>query len=140
MKLERTGFSEIQISEKEFEQILPKICNISVSYVPEGWTPDNPLYGTCVPVSLVAKRIFGGKLLRADLEPFPKFRHMKFHWVNLLPDKRIKDFTQDQFGDDYPEGMKYVQKSPSSILRFDNVAYRSELLYKCLLRETQGIH
>jgi len=140
MKLERTRFSEIQISEKEFEQILPRICDASISYDPERWTPDNPLYGTCVPVSLVARPIFGGLLLRADLKSFPKYRHLEFHWVNLPPDKRIKDFTQTQFGDDYPEGMEYVRKSPSSILRHTDVAQRTHLLYQRLLREIQGIY
>jgi hypothetical protein len=131
MNLERIGNSEIKISVYEFEEILPKICDAEISYDPEGWTPDNPFYGTCVPVSLVARKIFGGKLLRASLEQFPKYRHMEFHWVNLI-DGEITDFTRAQFREEYPEGMEYVRKSPSSILRHDNVGRRTYLLYQRL--------
>ncbi|HUC94924.1 MAG TPA: hypothetical protein VMR19_02915 [Candidatus Saccharimonadales bacterium] len=134
MNLERIGNSEIQISEAEFEHILPKICDAEISYDPEGWTFNNPLYGTCVPVSLVAKKIFGGSLLRADLKDLPRYRHMEFHWVNLL-NGRIMDFTRAQFGEEYPEGMEYVRKSPSSILRHTDVARRTCLLYQRLLGE-----
>jgi len=135
MKPERGEFSEIQISIEEFEEILPKICDAEISYTPKMWTPDNPLCGTCVPVALVANRLFSGKLLRADLKPFPKFKYMRWHWFNLLPDGQVRDFTRAQFGDDYPEGMEYIRKSPSYITRHANIIRRTEILYQRLLRE-----
>ena len=132
MREERLGLPETQISMEEFANILPKICDASISYVPDHWTPDNPLCGTCTPVALVANRLFGGKLL---LKSFPKFKYMKWHWFNLLPDGSVRDFTRAQFGNDYPEGMKYIQKTPSSVMRYINIAQRTNTLYQRLLRE-----
>jgi len=139
MNSERNRHFEIQISIREFEQILPKICDASISYVPEQWTPDNPLCGTCVPVALVANRVFGGKLLRADLRPFPKFKYMYWHWANLLPGGKVRDFTRIQFGDDYPQDLEFVEKPPSTITGHSNFVTRSNLLYKRLLREIKKV-
>jgi hypothetical protein len=133
MRKERSNLPEIQISIEEFENTLPKICDASISYTPKIWTPDNPLCGACVPVALVANRLFGGKLLRADLRSFPKFKYMKWHWFNLLPDGSVKDFTRAQFGNDYPEGMKYIQRTSSSVMRHINIAKRTNTLYQRLL-------
>lgn len=139
MESERAGNSEIQLSVEEFEQILPKICDEKISYVPDHWTPENPLCGVCIPVALVAKRLFGGKLLRADLKPFPKFKYMYWHWANLLPNGEIKDFTESQFGDDYPQDLDFVEKPSSTITRHSNVVMRSNLLYKRLLRKIKNV-
>ncbi|HJY98490.1 MAG TPA: hypothetical protein VJ227_02125 [Patescibacteria group bacterium] len=131
---ERLKSSEVRISIREFERVLPEICDAKISYVPGNWTPDNPLHGTCVPVALVAQRFFGGRLLRAELKPFPKYKYMGWHWVNLLPNGKVKDFTKQQFGSDYPQGMEFVEKPPYSILRHPDVKYRTNLLYRRLLR------
>lgn len=127
---------EIQISVREFEKILPTICDAKIAKYPESWTPDNPLFGTCVPVSIVAQRVFGGKLLRASLKPFPEFsrKYMSWHWINLLPNGREKDFTRAQFTDGYPSGMRFVERPLSRVRNIPDVAYRSNLLYKRLLK------
>ncbi|MEK7118366.1 MAG: hypothetical protein AAB869_02035, partial [Patescibacteria group bacterium] len=61
------------------------------------WTPENPLYAHCAVVALVAQDIFGGNLLRASLEPYPEFAHMRSHYWNVLPDGKEVDFTEPQF-------------------------------------------
>jgi hypothetical protein len=125
---------EVRITPREFERVLPRICDANISYVPETWTPDNPLHGTCVPVALVAQKLFGGKLLRAELKAFPKYRYMGWHWINLMPDGQMRDFSKAQFGDDYPENMDFKEKPAYKIRRVASVVYRTNLLYKRLLK------
>jgi len=139
MTIEFALKSEISITPLEFEKILPEICDAEISYVPERWTPDNSLCGTCVPVALVANRVFGGKLLRADLKPFPKFKYMRWHWANFLPGGIIRDFSRIQFGDDYPEGMEFVEKPAETITRHSNVVTRTNILYERLLSEVKNV-
>lgn len=134
MKPERIAFSEIKITTREFEQILPQICDAKISKYPQRWTPDNPLLGTCLPVALVSQRFFGGQLLRASLKPFPEFRYMFWHWINLLPNGKRKDFTEPQFKNKYPEEMVFIEQQASLVTRIPDVLYRSELLYKRLLK------
>lgn len=135
MRSERNERQKPQITIHEFEKLLPRICDAKIAAYPGSWTPENPLYSACVPVTIVAHKIFGGKFLRADLRPFPEFKHMRYHWVNLLANGKIKDFTEDQFGDNYPKGMKFVEKSPSIIVRIPGAVYRSNLLYRRLLKK-----
>lgn len=135
MKKEKSFSSEIQLSVREFEKVLPKICDAEISYIPERWTPENPLYGTCVPVTVVANKVFGGNLLCAELKPYPEFKHMGWHWANELPGGRLKDFTRAQFGRNYPEGMQFTPRTAYSVLRRENVRVRTDILFRRLLRE-----
>ena len=134
MRFERSELQSIEITEREFKQILPTICDAEISKYPESWSPDNPLGGACVPVSLVAQRIFGGKLIRAELKDFPEFKFMRWHWANLFGDK-VKDFTKPQFGRNYPKEMFFIPRTPSSILRHEEVRDRYELLFGRLLHK-----
>lgn len=102
----------------EFRGILPKICDSGTSADPDGWTEDNPLWGHCAVVSLLAQNLFGGKLMRASLEG-TEFASMRSHYFNKFPltfpdlpsaeaeiwesvSLGYTDFTKAQFGDRYP--------------------------------------
>ena len=85
----------MQISIKQFEKILPNICSRETSSDPKNWTPENPIWGHCAVVSLVAQNLFGGTLARASLEN-TEFAGMGSHYWNIF-DSAGKDFSVSQF-------------------------------------------
>ncbi len=112
---------ETKITPERFEKLLPSICDRETSSDPKNWTLDNPLWGHCAVVSLVAQNLFGGELMRALLTHIPKFAHMRSHYWNRLPDKtgsltKEFDFTAPQFGDEYPHGLVAEQSTRRYIL------------------------
>lgn len=128
-------FEILILDNKEFVKILPKICDAKITKYPALWNSKNPLFGTCVPVSLVAQKLFGGKLLRANLKPFPEHakNYSHWHWANLLPNGEVVDFTAGQFEGNYPWGLEFVVRPTSSITRYPDVVGRSNLLLRRLL-------
>lgn len=86
----------MQISRERFKDLLPAICNLETSSDPNNWTQENPLWGHCAVVSLVAQNLFGGKLARASLED-TEFAEMVSHYWNIFPDGTGEDFTAPQF-------------------------------------------
>lgn len=108
---------------ENFKKLLPQICKQDTSTDPDNWTEDNPLYGHCAVVSLLAQWIFKGDLLRASLDSYPKWKHMRSHYFNELPDGEIIDFTAPQFGNDYPENM-IVEKRPRTYVLENNETMR----------------
>lgn len=138
------------LSIEQFEKILPKICDKKTSSDPDGWTPQNPLWGHCAVVSLVAQNLFGGTLLRASLEN-TQFAAMRSHYWNWPLDQAHVDFTKDQFGDSYPElanpairERSYLFSSAETLKRYklltwrlaqelnqDNPLFRDAIYCKC---------
>lgn len=134
----------------EFKKLLPKICDKKTSSDPDGWTPQNPLWGHCAVVSLVAQNLFGGELFRASLEN-TQFAAMRSHYWNLLPYQAHADFTRDQFGNSYPELVNpairersYLFSSAETLKRYkllawrlakelneDNILFRDPIYCKC---------
>jgi len=119
-------------SIKEFEAILPSICGSDTTLDPNGWTPQNPLWGHCAVVSLLAQELFGGELMRASLEN-TDFADMRSHYWNKIENGSEKDFTSPQFGDVYPEGLEPEVRTREYLLSNDNTRNRYELLKKRLL-------
>ena len=85
------------ITLDEFRALLPRICDQETSADPKGWTRENTLYAHCAVVALLAQDVFSGSLLRASLEPFLEFAHMRSHYWNRLPSVGERDFTEPQF-------------------------------------------
>lgn len=81
---------------EQFEAILPKICDKSTSSDTDKWTKENPLWGHCAVVSLIAQNLFGGKLARASLKD-TEFQEMGSHYWNIFLDNTARDFTDSQF-------------------------------------------
>ncbi len=116
------------ITPEQLKQILPTICDKETSYDDKNWSSNNPLYSHCTIASLVAQNLFGGRLLSASLKEYPEYKHMKLHCVNELPDGSIEDFTKDQFGDNYPKGLKFKPKKREDLLKFLSASSRYKLL------------
>ncbi|GMQ95018.1 MAG: hypothetical protein BMS9Abin13_128 [Patescibacteria group bacterium] len=120
--------SKLGITIDDFMQILPRICDKETTQEPHGWSPENPLWGHCAVVSIVAQNLFGGTILRASLKPYPKFSGAASHYWNLLESGEEKDFTAVQFGNDYPEGMEGEERTRSYILSHSETVERYKLL------------
>lgn len=117
-----------QITQEKFKEVLPLICDKETSQDPNGWTQENPLWGHCAVVSLVAQNLFGGELLRGSLTEIPEFKHMRSHYWNKLADGNIEDFTKPQFGANYPHGLKAEARERSYVLSFPETVKRYKLL------------
>ena len=107
-----------QIKVRTFEDLLLISCTRRTSAAPDGWTKENPLYGHCAVVSLVAQNLYGGELLRTSLENTP-FSSMGSHYINRIEGVN-RDFTAPQFGDNYPSGLQFEPKTRDYVL-FDPV-------------------
>jgi deoxycytidylate deaminase len=83
----------------KFGESLLRIASRETSSNPEGWVKENPLYGHCAVVSVIAQNLFGGNLLRTSLKG-TEFEDMGSHYINEI-DGRMIDFTKSQFGDSY---------------------------------------
>ena len=119
-----------ELSIEAFRELLPLICDQDISSDPDKWTDNNPLYGTCAVVSLVAQNLFGGNLLRSSLELIKGFEHLRSHYRNQLPDGRILDFTASQFGPHYPGDklLNEIIRERSYVLSFSETMGRYKLL------------
>lgn len=125
-----------ELTPNGFKELLPVICDQETSQDSNGWTPENPLWGHCAVVSLVAQNLFGGELLRGSLTEVPGFEHMRSHYWNKLADGNIEDFTKPQFGANYPHGLKAEVRERSYVLSFPETVKRYKLL---ALRLAKGI-
>ena len=120
-----------ELTPSKLKELLPVICDQETSQDSNGWTLENPLWGHCAVVSLVAQNLFGGELLRGSLMEVPGLEHMRSHYWNKLADGEIEDFTKPQFGANYPSGLKaevrgrsYVLSYPETVKRYKLLAFR----------------
>ncbi len=111
-----------------FARLLPALCDRETSADPDGWTPENPLWGHCAVVSLAVQDRFGGGLLRASLEKFPKWAKMRSHYWNRFPHGGQRDFTEPQFGGDPPQGLEAAEKTRAYVLSHAATLERYKLL------------
>jgi len=127
----KSRFEKLLPTEKNFnnfEQKLLLICDQDTSLDEPGWTKDNPLYGHCAVVSLLAQDIWGGKLLRASLANVLGYEHFRSHYWNLLPNEIQKDFTRSQFQGSYPQNLIVEERSREYVLSYPETVKRYELL------------
>ena len=126
------------MTSQEFRVVLPQICIQETSFDPDRWTPDNPLWGHCAVVSLLANDYFGGGFVRAFLDNTP-FADVGSHYWNVLPDGTEYDFTKEQFGDiklqlegkptksdGKPIDREYLLKNPETKKRYELLRTRLE--------------
>lgn len=117
-----------ELTPSKLKELLPVICDRETSQDSSGWTPENPLWGHCAVVSLVAQNLFGGELLRGSLTEVPGFEHMRSHYWNKFADGDIEDFTKPQFGANYPNGLKAEVRERSYVLSYPETVKRYKLL------------
>lgn len=116
---------------KQFQELLPEACSKETSFDPARWTLDNPLWGHCAVVSLLANDLFGGTFMRAFLDNTP-FADVGSHYWNILPGGKETDFTRNQFGnvdlrlegkstksDGKPIDREYLLKNPETRKRYE---------------------
>lgn len=86
------------MNKEEFLNIIKEVASTETSADPEHWDKNNPLWGHCAVVSLLAQDIFGGDLVKGSLKNNQKYAHLRSHIWNRIDDVD-EDFTQDQYSD-----------------------------------------
>jgi hypothetical protein len=95
-----------------FATLLPSLCSRETAAAGgKGWTLENPLFGHCAVVSLLAQDLFDGELMRISLEGTP-FAESRSHYFNRLPDGTVRDFTLAQFQGGLPTRMYPMEARP----------------------------
>lgn len=112
-----------KVTPKEFQELLPFICDKKTSVDPNGWKPENPLWGHCAIVAILAKELFGGEILRASLEK-TEFTSMRSHYWNRIRNGQEIDFTAAQFGNCYPSGLEPEVRDSGKLLDNADTAKR----------------
>ncbi len=93
-----------------------EICTKETSADPDGWTPENPLWGHCAIVAALIHEIYGGDIVRASLLHIPCLVHVRSHYANKLQSGALIDATAAQFGDKYPVPLVFVVSSYEHVL------------------------
>jgi len=107
----------------KFLEILRRICSRETAQNPDEWSRGNPLYGHCAVATLLAQDVFGGRILGVSLEG-TEFASMRSHYFNLLPDQSEHDFTREQFGGRFPEGLTREERERQCLLSNTNTSVR----------------
>lgn len=114
---------------QEFLTKIKQITSSDTSSDPEGWTLDNPLWGHCAVVSLLAQDYFGGTIFRGSLEGIDKYIYLRSHYWNSLPEGEI-DFTAEQYPDLKFSDLLKGERSREQILSYPDTERRYMLLKK----------
>ena len=127
------------MTQETFRKILQIIASKDTSADPEGWTQENPLWGHCVVVSLLAQDYFGGKLFKGLIEGNSKYEHLHSHFWNNLPVGEV-DFTAEQYPDlkfsdlsKEPRERERVLSHPDAKKRYNLLRNRFEIIAKEIL-------
>jgi hypothetical protein len=84
------------------------------------WTRDNPSYGQCAVTCLAMQDAYGGEIYECMVNG-------KRHYVNILPQGTMYDFTAEQFGQNVSyEDMRL--RTRASLLKSKSVKERYALL------------
>lgn len=115
----------MELSEAAFIEKLRTICQADTSAEPTGWTKDNPLWGHCAVVALLAQDTFGGSIMKGSLKDHPKYEYLISHYWNVLPDGRSVDFTAEQYPDlsftelhPEPRTRQRILRHPDTVRRY----------------------
>lgn len=118
---------------KEFLKTINEVANADTSVDPPGWTFDNPLWGHCAVVSLLAQEIFGGELMKGSLGNYPKYAYLRSHIWNRINSQDI-DFTESQYRDLSCKDLAGEVRMRDSILNHANTLKRFLLLKERFLK------
>ncbi len=124
------------MTHEVFKATLREVAGKDTSADPDGWTPQNPLWGHCAIASLLAQDYFGGTLLRGSLEGVEKYAHLKSHFWNDLPDGEV-DFTAEQYPNLKFSDLSKEARERDRVLRRPENEQRYELLKARLEKATQ---
>jgi len=113
------------MNQIDFLNKVRKILSKETSVDPENWTENNPFYGHCAVITLLAQDFFGGDILRGGLKNTP-FCLMNSHYWNLFSSEE-KDFTEEQFNGHKPKLIGEIRER-RSLLSNKNTLQRYKLL------------
>lgn len=113
---------------EDFSKIIEKICTRDTSADPEHWSAENPMWGHCAVVSLLAQDQFGGILIRQSLEGIAGLEYLRSHYSNRFPDDLEFDFTLKQFQGKLPTNLSKEERSRERVLSYPNTQKRYKLL------------
>jgi hypothetical protein len=86
------------MDQEHFRSYIRKVASKDTSADPDGWTTDNPLWGHCAVVALLAQDYFEGEIIRGSLADTEKYAYLRSHFWNGLPEGEF-DFTSVQYPD-----------------------------------------
>ncbi len=115
---------------EQFRHTINTVAEADTSADPTGWTAENPLWGHCAVVTLLAPDYYGGELVRGDLSHNLKYANLRSHYWNRLPDGQEVDFTASQYPD-----LSFVQLASEVRERARVVSYPDTLKRYHLLKE-----
>ncbi|MEN9551781.1 MAG: hypothetical protein RI935_158 [Candidatus Parcubacteria bacterium] len=117
-----------KITTEDFQKVVKNICARDTSADPEHWSAENPMWGHCAVLSLLAQDQFGGTLVRQSLEDVEGLEYLRSHYSNKLPDGTDADFTFEQFqGKLLPDLIKEVRPR-ERVLSYPDTVKRYEFL------------
>ncbi len=116
------------ISRQDFAEIVRRAAQRDTSYDPNGWSDENPLWGHCAVVSLLAQDYFGGSLVRGSLAHLPEYAHLKSHYWNKFPNGEEIDFTKEQYKKAIFTDLTHEDRMRDSVLDHPDTAKRYDLL------------
>ncbi len=115
------------MTKEEFLEKIKEVGSADTSFDSKGWNKENPLWGHCAVVSLLAQELFGGELVKGDLDEYPKYSHLKSHIWNRIDGVDI-DFTAEQYDDISFKDLKDRVVSRESVLNYPGTPERFSLL------------
>jgi len=112
-----------EMTVERFLDLIRRAAKKDTSYDGAHWCKENPLWGHCAVVALLAQDHFGGVIMRGSLEDIPGLETMRSHYWNRLPDKQHIDFTIEQFAEKLPK-LQAATRSRKKILAYPGVEKR----------------
>lgn len=112
----------------EFTKLIKDICACDTSADHENWTAENPLFGHCAVVSLLAQDEFGGTLMRQSLEGIIGLDYLRSHYSNRLLNGTDVDFTWEQFKGKLQSNLHKEERERERLLSYPDTKKRYELL------------
>ncbi len=113
------------MDKEEFYRNILNICNKDTGSDLSNLVKDNPTYGHCAIVSVLAQELFGGVILRKSYTE----NGMEYsHYLNKLSDNLKIDFTKDQFKGNIPDFLKTEERTKEKILLNSDTLRRYNLL------------
>lgn len=125
----------MKYTKENFVEVIKEIASKYTSSDPNHWTQDNPLWGHCAVVALLAQDYFGGDLVKGSLKEYEKYSCLKSHFWNRLPTGEEIDFTKEQFKDISIMNLVGEVRSRESVLSYPDTLKRYNFLKKKLIEK-----
>jgi hypothetical protein len=112
---------------EQFTDAVQGVASKETSADPDEWTLDNPLWGHCAVVALLAQDLYGGELVRGALSDIPKYAHLRSHYWNRIDSAEI-DFTAEQYSDLSIKDLVGEARERNTLLEHPDTVRRYRLL------------